>query len=116
MDAADGENMPRTITYRIAVIVDEYCSNLIRHDTTITSESFFTLKLEAVDGGARITIGDNAHPFDPTAGRIVEENRIGGQGLGLIRGLASKVDYVSGPNGNELHAFVSEDDKLSQQD
>ena len=114
--AADAAAVPRAVAHRMAVIADEYCSNLIRHDPTVTDQSLFWLTVEPIDGGAALVIRDQAQAFDPTTHRIVARNGIGGQGIGLMRGLASRLAYVAGPDGNELRAVVLDDAKSRDRD
>ena len=113
---ADKAGVPRSIAHRIAVIVDEYCSNLIRHDTTLTADSRFTFEFAAVPDGARVVIRDDGVPFDPTTHEIRESTGIGGQGISLMRGLATELTYRSSPAGNELQATILQDPKSDSQD
>ena len=49
--AADEAGISPTVGRRLAVILDEYSSNLIRHDPTIAADSRFALALEPCEGG-----------------------------------------------------------------
>ena len=114
--AADELGIPRAAAYRVAVIVDEYCSNLIRHDPTITPQSRFEMQLQAIDGGAMLSIREDGQSFDPTIRRAAQVREIGGQGIKLMQGLASRLDYQSGPDGNVFCAWIPTDGKYAGQD
>lgn len=91
--AADEAGISPAVGRRLAVILDEYSSNLIRHDPSIAADSRFSLALEPCEGGAVLSIRDNAAAFDPTGPRPGEAAEIGGQGIGLIQGLAHEMHY-----------------------
>lgn len=106
---ADDLGIPRPVAHRIAVIVDEYCSNLIRHDSSMTSDSEFSLSLSKISGGAVIEIRDQAQPFDPTLDRGALNREIGGQGIVLMKGLSASLSYEASPDGNVFRATVLEE-------
>ena len=91
--SADEAGISPAVGRRLAVILDEYSSNLIRHDPTIAADSRFWLSLEPCEGGAMLSIRDNAAAFDPTRPRPGGTPEIGGQGIGLIQGLAHDMHY-----------------------
>lgn len=107
---ADAANVPRTVAHRLAVIVDEHCANLIRHDRTTGPDSRFSLTLQAVPGGAALSIRDNCGAFDPTVHVADESPTIGGHGIGLMRGLSHSLEYRHSDDGNILHVTVLEDE------
>lgn len=105
---AGAKGVPRPVALRIAVIVDEYCSNLIRHDSTIAADSMFSVSLERVPEGAAITIRDQGQPFDPTIPRQVAPDAIGGQGLAVMRGLSRRLEYHTADGWNRFQALVAD--------
>ena len=106
---ADEQGISRQVAHRLAVIVDEYCSNLIRHDSSMTSDSEFSLSLSKISGGAVIEIRDQAQPFDPTLDRGALNREIGGQGIVLMKGLSASLSYEASPDGNVFRATVLEE-------
>lgn len=106
---ADALGIARPVAHRLAVIVDEYCSNLIRHDVSITPDSRFDLTVAPVHRGAAVTVRDRALPFDPTTARPLPERDLGGQGIVLMKGLAASLDYHSEPGCNVFRATVLTD-------
>lgn len=106
---ADAAGIARPVAHRMAVIVDEYCSNLIRHDASTTPESRFAIAVETVDGSAVLTIRDHGVPFDPSADRPPRERDFGGQGIVLMKGLAARLEYRSSGGHNRFRAtFVGD--------
>ena len=97
--AADEAGISPTVGRRLAVILDEYSSNLIRHDPTIAADSRFALALEPCEGA-----------FDPTHPRPDETPDIGGQGIGLIQGLANDMHYRAEGGENLFKVTVLEND------
>ncbi len=108
--SADQSGVARSIAHRLAVIVDEYCSNLIRHDKAVNSGSYFHVDLTSVPGGAMVSIRDSASAFDPTTHLVRKSGDIGGQGISLIRGLSARLDYRTDEGGNVFEATVLEED------
>ena len=105
---ADEQGIARPVAHRMAVIVDEYCSNLIRHDPAVNAESLFVVNVEARDRVGLLRISENATPFDPTRYRREETRQIGGQGIVLMNGLATRLQYRSENGKNLFEAEVSE--------
>lgn len=106
---ADAAGIARPVAHRLAVIVDEYCSNLIRHDPEITQESRFEMAIEPVERGAVLTIHDMANPFDPTVAQPDPERDFGGQGIVLMKGLADVIEYRREDGRNLFRATVLAD-------
>ena len=108
---ADTLGVTRATAHRLAVIVDEYCSNLIRHDNSVGPESMFELALSVESDGVTVMIEEKAGTFDPTTHRQSEPRDIGGQGIVLMRGLATALDYRSTNGSNRFRATIKETDK-----
>ena len=108
---ADTLGVTRATAHRLAVIVDEYCSNLIRHDDSVGPESMFDLALSAESDRVTVTIEESAGMFDPTTYHQSVPRDIGGQGIVLMRGLATALDYRSIDGSNRFRATILETDK-----
>ncbi len=111
LSRADAAGIPRQVAHRMAVVVDEYCSNLIRHDATMSAESCFSLDLQPLTGKSILTIVENGRTFDPTTFAQSEKREIGGQGIGLMRGLAADLSYESDDQRNIFKAIFVEQAK-----
>ena len=106
-----------TVARRLSIIVDEICGNLIRHDGSQTEAHRFTLELTEDGDATVLIICDPGRPFNPTgrgaAGRRAGERLtactagIGGFGLDLVRGLASRVRYERSGGYNRLTVSIA---------
>lgn len=103
---ADTLGVTRATAHRLAVIVDEYCSNLIRHDESVGPESLFQLTLAVEPDGVTVTIEEKAGVFDPTVHRQSTPRDIGGQGIVLMRGLATALEYRTDGGANRFRATI----------
>ncbi len=98
-----------TTAHRLSVIVDEVCANVINHDGSLTEADRFSLEL--TDDGASVVmvICDAGRPFNPLEHPREAPREIGGHGLALIRGLASRVAYERAGTRNRLTVAVAAD-------
>ena len=106
-----------TVARRLSIIVDEICGNLIRHDGSLTEAHRFALELRDDGDGTVLVICDPGRPFDPTGQRVTETpaagqrhdcaSGIGGFGLELVRGLASRVRYERAGGCNRLTVSIA---------
>ena len=95
---------------RATIVLDEVCSNMIRHDDSLTDASLFTV--EVVLDGAAVTmvISDRGRAFDPLAHSQDSSPENGGHGIALIKGLASAVAYRRVKSCNRLTVTVTPGD------
>ena len=89
----------------IKLAVAEACTNVIQNAKGSTS---IEIRCEAVNGGLRVNVHDfgyNAHA-EPIRARDIEEERVGGLGVFLIRSLMDDVSYDVHPErGTDLVMF-----------
>ena len=99
--------LPESVGQRISVIIDEVCSNMIRHDERVAECEKFVLDL--IPGRAQTTliISDSGTAFDPLSNQPTEPRDIGGHGIAIIRGLASDVRYQRKNDENILTVVLS---------
>ncbi len=100
------QGQDEVIAHRLCVILDEVCSNMIRHDDTLDDTSFFSLSLCVGTARAVMTLRDQGLPFDPLAHDPQSVPEIGGQGINLIKGLASEISYERAGKDNLLTVEV----------
>ncbi len=90
------------------VCLEEALANLIMHGRPRGDAKHIAVEVSAGDGEAVLTISDRCQPFDVTNDALVEasaahdENRVGGNGLRLLRALAGDISYASSDEGNVL--------------
>ncbi|WP_439547759.1 ATP-binding protein [Falsiroseomonas sp.] len=90
-------------TYRLALVAEELLANLVMHGRFAGEAPAARLSVEAEGGAAVLVIEDAAAPFDPRAAvrpaaPRLDDDRIGGMGLALVRKMAAGLDY--GPAGD----------------
>ena len=98
---------PDTAAQRLSVVLDELCSNMIRHDETLTPESSFSVQLGRDGDDIVLTLSDAGQPFNPFEFKHDRVPEIGGQGINLIKGLCSSVEYLRENGKNKVKVKVS---------
>lgn len=85
----------------IKLAVAEACTNAIQH---ADGSQFIDIKCEAVPNGLRISVRDHGHGTRPEQirSRELEEERVGGLGVFLIRSLMDDVQYDVHPDRGTL--------------
>lgn len=84
------------------MIVDEVCSNMIRHNAALSETDVFELDLTPGEAETRLVISDAGTAFDPLRNRPSATPDIGGHGISIIEGLASDVSYRRQDDQNVL--------------
>src|SRR5262249_33516952 len=94
--------------WEIELCLNEAASNIILYGHDDGAPHPITLEIEPLERGLRMTIIDDGRPFNPAEPRelpvahTIEEMRVGGLGLHLIRSFASEVHYRRDGNRNVL--------------
>jgi anti-sigma regulatory factor (Ser/Thr protein kinase) len=88
--------------------VDEICSNLIQYGYAGQEAGMIHLQIEDQDPMLQVTLEDNGHPFDPNSldppnlSENIEERKIGGLGIYLVKETMDEVGYESSGGRNVL--------------
>ena len=98
---------PETAAQRLSVVLDELCSNLIRHDDTLTSDDVFSVHMGRDGDDIVLILSDTGQPFNPFEFKHDRVPDIGGQGINLIKGLCSSVEYSRENGKNKVKVIVS---------
>lgn len=102
---ADEAEIAPTIAMRLALVAEEMAANLAHHGTGAT---FFELRANVVQGGVDLVFEDDGPSFDPLAGpdadtfAPLEERKVGGLGLHLIRTMTRNARHERVPGRNRL--------------
>lgn len=95
------------------LVFDEIIANIIRYGAPDGRELAICVALEPSRDTLVLVFEDNGVPFDPRAvpdsppQKSLEEARIGGYGVMLVRQAASSLDYLRTPEGhNQLTVRV----------
>ena len=94
--------------HEVQLAVDEACTNIIHHAYS-GERGTITISCEIQDNDLVITIKDSGSPFDPSAvpppdlRTNLEERRVGGLGIHLMRNIMDEVSYdFDSEKGNTL--------------
>jgi len=98
----------RETAFRLALAVDEACTNIIRHSYGNSPTHLFDLEI-ATDGARFIVVlTDHGKSFDPAhlpsvdMKRYLEQFKRGGLGVHLMRLVMDDVNYAARGTGNQL--------------
>lgn len=96
--------LPPAVTYRLALVAEELLANLAMHGRFAGDPPASRLMVEQAGQGAVLTIEDAAAAFDPRdvpapAPARLDDDRIGGMGLALVRRMAAGLDYGQAADG-----------------
>ena len=89
--------------YKIALAVDEACTNVIRHAYRRGNEQFIDVHIELDDKGLTITVSDTGVGFDPASvsepdlEEYMARHKVGGFGLYLIKTVMDEVNFSINP-------------------
>jgi anti-sigma regulatory factor (Ser/Thr protein kinase) len=101
--------------YNMQLTVEELCVNIIKHGYRDQQEHCIKLFVESLPGCFRLQLIDDAMPFDirqaqqPDPSQSLEEREPGGWGIGLVRGVAQRIDYERRNNLNVLTVEIARD-------
>lgn len=104
------KGFPDGTAHRLAVILDELCSNMIRHDDTLSDQDSFALAVDRDGDRVLLTISDPGQPFDPFQHSHAELPEIGGHGISLVKGLSCGVEYTRNDGRNRVRVWVEPTD------
>ncbi len=97
---------------KIALAVDEACTNVIKHSYNYASNQEIEIRVAIRDGNFEIIITHGGKTFDPDAIKTpdmreyLSHYRRGGLGMHLMRSLMDRVEYRVLPNKkSEVHLF-----------
>jgi serine/threonine-protein kinase RsbW len=94
---------------KIALAVDEACTNIIKHAYRFDPNKEITVSIRQKNGAFEVSILDSGAGFDPARiptpdmKEYLSHFRRGGLGIYLIKSLMDKVEYGNGPGqSNEV--------------
>ena len=88
---------------KIALAVDEACTNIIKHSYKFASDKDITINIVTGEKAFEVMISDQGISFDPDAVKLpnmkeyLTEYRRGGLGMYLMRSLMDRVEYTAYP-------------------
>jgi serine/threonine-protein kinase RsbW len=113
-DALDSEHLDGASRYNVELVFEEIVSNIVRYGAVKGRELRVCVTLEPRPDSIALTFEDDGVPFDPRGrpdavpAKTLQEARVGGFGLTLVRRAASSFDYERTAEGrNRLVVKVS---------
>jgi len=101
----DAQRVDGPARYNVELVFEEITANIIGHGAPDGHELHVCVTLEACGDSIVLTFEDNGVPFDPRRRsdplpqKSLEEARIGGYGLMLVRRAARSNDYLRTADG-----------------
>jgi serine/threonine-protein kinase RsbW len=102
-------SIPGNTQFAMNLCLEEVLSNIIRHGYSGKPDSSIVVDFaKPHEGHFVFTVEDEAPPFNPLAGpdlpplNSLDEVRVGGQGIRLLRRFAAELEYRSTPTSNRL--------------
>jgi serine/threonine-protein kinase RsbW len=108
---ADARGVPAADTARLDMCLHEALANVIDHGG-LAADSTVRMELDAVTGGATLTVIDGGRPFDPTRAdararpTTLEDTLPGGLGMVMIRSHSDALSYEHRDGCNRLAMTV----------
>lgn len=102
------QNIPGPIAYKFNLALDETLTNTISHAFADGGRHQIDVRVEHRDGYLTATVSDDGTPFDalaqppPDLHAAVEDRKIGGLGIHLLRTLMDTVAYRRHDDRNHL--------------
>ncbi len=96
---ADAHALPASVRRSMNVVLDELLINAIVYGFPEGARGEVTVEAELLADRVRVTLTDDGRPFDPFAvaapdtGLPLDERRIGGLGIHLVRRMMDEVSY-----------------------
>ena len=101
-------DIPGRIAYRFSLALEEALTNVISYAFSDGHRHEIAVQIECRNGGLAATVSDDGEPFDPLAQpppdihAAVEDRKVGGLGIHLLRSLMDKVEYRRADGRNHL--------------
>ena len=97
--SCESAGLPGDVVYTLDFCANEAVANIINYAYDSPGPRNITLELKETEGGARLVISDDGKPFNVLAApehqppENIEDARIGGLGIHLIRRLITDSEY-----------------------
>lgn len=101
------------VAYRMTLALDEVVSNVIRHGFSDGAPHEIAVAIAIADGTVSATVTDDGDPYDPREApppdfdSPLDQRRIGGLGMHLVREMMDRIDYHRNDGHNVLTVTTS---------
>jgi serine/threonine-protein kinase RsbW len=106
------ESLPEETVYATHLALEEILSNVIRHGYTEAGRHEISVRLRLEAGEVDLVVEDDGREFDPLSAPGVdldvplEQRRVGGLGIHLLRKMASEIRYRRVDGRNHLRVRI----------
>lgn len=103
-------------TFRLELVLTEVVTNIVEHSDADPVDGLITVRLAARPECVVVQVEDSEHPFDPTAAPAhrqptsLDDARVGGLGIHLVRACTQQLEYRRVDNKNQLRMTLICDD------
>ena len=101
------------VIFRVNLAVEEIVTNIIKYGYDDAIRHTISLRISPFPDHIRLQLQDDGHPFDPVhtpkpdINAPLEQRRIGGLGLHLVREMTSRIDYRRENGRNVLEIDIA---------
>lgn len=101
-------NVPDKIIFILHLILDELLTNIISYGYSDDSSHQINVHYALKEGQFTLEIEDDSNPFDPTSApkpdteTTLEDRKIGGLGIHLVKNMVDSIRYYSAEGKNHL--------------
>jgi sigma-B regulation protein RsbU (phosphoserine phosphatase) len=105
-DFAQQSGIDNSVVQKIKLVFDELLNNTISYGYKDEAEHFIEVGVDLLEGRLRVTIEDDATPFNPLSNETpdttldIDERDIGGLGIHLVRNMMDEMTYKRGIDKN----------------
>ena len=111
-DFLSEEGVPDRTIHHVRLVIEELVSNVVRYAFDDTAPHRIEVDVRSEPRRVAVTIEDAGRPFDPSAApppklqEPLEERRLGGLGIFLVRKLTTELSYTRENDRNRVRAIV----------
>lgn len=109
----EAHDLPAKTIFQLNLALDELITNIVSYAFEGHAESRIELTVELRGGGLDAVLVDNGRPFNPVEAELpdlgegLDERRIGGLGLKLVRTYMDRLDYRRDGELNRLQLHMN---------
>ena len=109
----DQHTVPREAIFRVNLAIEEIVTNIIKYGYNDTDPHTITVHLALFPDTIRLQLKDDGHPFDPLQTPEpdihvpLDQRKIGGLGLHLVRATVSRIAYRRENGANILEMDIA---------
>ena len=109
----DQHTVPREAIFRVNLAIEEIVTNIIKYGYDDTDPHTITVNLALFPDTIRLQLKDDGHPFDPLQTPApdihvpLDQRKVGGLGIHLVRETVSRIAYRRENGANVLEIDIA---------